>query len=126
VVIGEGGSGGALAIGVANRVFILEHAIYSVISPESCAAIRWRDAAEAPSAAEALKLTAYDLLEQGVVDEVIEEPIGGAHKDPAAAIETVRVTIERAFAELRSHAPDDLIRERRERFRRMGRFLDAA
>jgi len=126
VVIGEGGSGGALAIGVANRVFILEHAIYSVISPESCAAIRWRDAAEAPSAAEALKLTAYDLLEQGVVDEVIEEPIGGAHKDPGAAIETVRVTIERAFAELRSRAPDDLIRERRERFRRMGRFLDAA
>ena len=126
VVIGEGGSGGALAIGVANRVFILEHAIYSVISPESCAAIRWRDAAEAPSAAEALKLTAYDLLEQGVVDEVIEEPVGGAHKDPAAAIEAVRVTIERAFAELSTHAPDDLVRARRERFRRMGRFLDAA
>jgi len=126
VVIGEGGSGGALAIGVANRVFILEHAIYSVISPESCAAIRWRDAAEAPSAAEALKLTAYDLLEQGVVDEVIEEPIGGAHKDPAGAIEAVRVAIERAFAELRSRSPDDLIRERRERFRRMGRFLDVA
>ncbi|QRN80551.1 MAG: acetyl-CoA carboxylase carboxyltransferase subunit alpha [Nocardiopsis sp. BM-2018] len=126
VVIGEGGSGGALAIGVANRVLILEHAIYSVISPESCAAIRWRDAAEAPSAAEALKLTAGDLLEQGVVDEVVEEPVGGAHKDPAAAIEAVRVAVERAFAELRPLTPEALIRERRARFRRMGRFLDAA
>ena len=126
VVIGEGGSGGALAIGVANRVLILEHAIYSVISPESCAAIRWRDAAEAPSAAEALKLTASDLLEQGVVDEIVEEPVGGAHKHPAAAIEAVRVAVERAFGELRSLSPEDLIRERRARFRRMGRFLDAA
>ena len=126
VVIGEGGSGGALAIGVANRVLILEHAIYSVISPESCAAIRWRDAAEAPSAAEALKLTSDDLLEQGVVDMVVPEPVGGAHKDPAGAIEAVRVAVTREFAALRGVPSETLVRERRERFRRMGRFLEAA
>jgi len=126
VIIGEGGSGGALAIGVANRVLILEHAIYSVISPESCAAIRWRDAAEAPSAAEALKLTSDDLLEQGVVDVVVPEPVGGAHKDPAAAIEAVRVALVREFAALRGVPSEVLMRERHERFRRMGRFLDVA
>ncbi len=126
VVIGEGGSGGALALAVANRVLILEHAIYSVISPESCAAIRWRDAAEAPRAAEALKLTADDLLEQGVVDSVIPEPVGGAHKDPAGAVEAVRAAVHEAFAELRDRSSESLIAERHERFRRMGRFLDAA
>ena len=125
VIIGEGGSGGALALAVANRVLILEHAIYSVISPESCAAIRWRDAAEAPSAAEALKLTAEDLLEQGVVDAIVEEPVGGAHKDPAGAIEAVRQAVEAEIEELRRVPSDELARERRERFRRMGRFLEA-
>jgi acetyl-CoA carboxylase carboxyl transferase subunit alpha len=125
VVIGEGGSGGALALGVANRVLILEHAIYSVISPESCAAIRWRDAAEAPRAAEALKLTAGDLLDQGVVDAVIEEPVGGAHKDPAAAIEAVRVAVQAEIEALRRVPGDELTRGRRERFRSMGRFLEA-
>jgi acetyl-CoA carboxylase carboxyl transferase subunit alpha len=126
VVIGEGGSGGALAIGVANRVLILEHAIYSVISPESCAAIRWRDAAEAPRAAEALKLTAQDLLEQGVVDAVVPEPLGGAHKDPAGAIEAVRRAVAEEFAVLCAMPVEALLRERRERFRRMGRFLEVA
>ena len=126
VVIGEGGSGGALALGVANRVLILEHAIYSVISPESCAAIRWRDAAEAPRAAEALKLTATDLLEQGVVDSVIPEPVGGAHKDPEGAVEAVRLAVSEAFAALRDRSSASLIAERHERFRRMGRYLDAA
>ena len=126
VVVGEGGSGGALAIGVANRVLILENAVYSVISPESCAAIRWRDAAEAPSAAEALKLTSDDLLEQGVVDVVVPEPVGGAHKDPAGAIEAVRVAVMREFAALRGVPSETLVRERHERFRRMGRFLEAA
>ena len=126
VVIGEGGSGGALAIGVANRVLMLEHAIYSVISPESCAAIRWRDAAEAPSAAEALKLTADDLLEQGVVDAIIPEPVGGAHKDPAAAIEAVRVAVVAELTALLGRPSAVLVRERRERFRRMGRFLEPA
>jgi len=126
VVIGEGGSGGALALAVANRVLILEHAIYSVISPESCAAIRWRDAAEAPRAAEALKLTADDLLEQGVVDSVIPEPVGGAHKDPDGAVEAVRVAVSEAFAALRDHSSESLMAQRHERFRRMGRVLEAA
>jgi len=126
VVIGEGGSGGALAIGVANRVLILENAIYSVISPESCAAIRWRDAAEAPNAAEALKLTANDLLEQGVVDAIVPEPVGGAHKNPAAAIEAVRVAVRAELANLSGRSSAELMRDRRERFRRMGRFLEAA
>src|SRR5690554_4297611 len=90
VVIGEGGSGGALAIGVANRVLILENAIYSVISPESCAAILWRDAGEAERAAEALRLTSRDLLQQGVVDRVVPEPLGGAHNAPDDAIAAVK------------------------------------
>lgn len=126
VVIGEGGSGGALAIGVANRVLILEHAIYSVISPESCAAIRWRDAAEAPRAAEALRLTAADLLDQGVVDAVVPEPLGGAHKDPAGAIAAVREAVTEAFAELSGVDEAALVADRRARFRQMGRFLEAA
>lgn len=125
VVVGEGGSGGALAIGVANRVLILEHAVYSVISPESCAAIRWRDAAEAPKAAEALKLTAPDLLEQGVVDEIVPEPLGGAHTDPAAAVATTADAVRAAFAALRGRTEADLIAQRRARFRQMGRMLEA-
>jgi acetyl-CoA carboxylase carboxyl transferase subunit alpha len=126
VVIGEGGSGGALAIGVANRVLILEHAVYSVISPESCAAIRWRDAAEAPRAAEALKLTATDLLEQGVVDEIVPEPIGGAHKDPAQAVAMTAAAVRAAMDELRALSPEALKRARADRFRKMGRMLDNA
>lgn len=126
VVIGEGGSGGALAVGVANRVLILENAVYSVISPESCAAIRWRDAAQAPLAAEALKLTARDLLEQRVVDAIIPEPSGGAHKDPQAAIAATAAAIRAALAELR-HLPEHLIvQQRRERFRRLGQVLEAS
>ena len=126
VVIGEGGSGGALAIGVANRVLILENAVYSVISPESCAAIRWRDASEAPRAAEALKLTAADLLEQGVVDEIVGEPLGGAHKDPAAAVAATAAAIRAALAALRGRTAEELVRARAERFRHMGRVLEAS
>jgi acetyl-CoA carboxylase carboxyl transferase subunit alpha len=125
VVVGEGGSGGALAVGVANRVLILEHAVYSVISPESCAAIRWRDAAEAPKAAEALRLTAPDLLEQGVVDEIVAEPLGGAHQDPAAAVAATASAVREAFAVLRGLSPAELVAQRRERFRHMGRMLEA-
>jgi acetyl-CoA carboxylase carboxyl transferase subunit alpha len=125
VVVGEGGSGGALAVGVANRVLILEHAVYSVISPESCAAIRWRDAAEAPKAAEALRLTAPDLLEQGVVDEIVPEPLGGAHQDPAAAVAATAAAVRAAFASLRGRSPAELVAQRRERFRHMGRMLEA-
>ena len=125
VVVGEGGSGGALAIGVANRVLILEHAVYSVISPESCAAIRWRDAAEAPKAAEALRLTAPDLLEQGVVDEIVAEPLGGAHQDPDATVAATAAAVRAAFATLRDRSPAGLGAQRRERFRHLGRMLEA-
>jgi acetyl-CoA carboxylase carboxyl transferase subunit alpha len=128
VVIGEGGSGGALAIGVANRVLILENATYSVISPESCAAILWRDAVEAPKAAEALKLTARDLREIDVVDRVVEEPAGGAHRDPEAAMDAVGAALREELDELAGHSREALLRGRRERFRRLGRFaeIDAA
>ena len=121
VVIGEGGSGGALAIGVANRVLILENAIYSVISPESCAAILWRDASEAPRAAEALKLTARALLAQDVVDRVVAEPVGGAHKDPAGAMERVASVLREELEELQKMLPDQLVCNRSERFRKLGR-----
>lgn len=128
VVIGEGGSGGALAIGVANRVLILENATYSVISPESCAAILWRDAAEAPKAAEALKLTARDLLEIDIVDRVIEEPVGGAHRDPEKAMDAVAAVLREEVASLCRQSPEALLAGRRARFRRLGRFaeIDAA
>src|SRR5690554_5731000 len=126
VVIGEGGSGGALAIGVANRVLILENAIYSVISPESCAAILWRDASEAPKAAEALKLTAKDLLEQGVVDRVVPEPLGGAHTAPDEAIATVRRVLVEELDALSGLGPEALLAQRYERFRALGRFAEAA
>ena len=121
IVIGEGGSGGALAIGVANRVLILENAIYSVISPESCAAIRWRDAGEAPKAAEALKLTARDLLELGVVDKVIEEPSGGAHRDPATAMSRVAESLRCELDGLAGMTEKEILAERRDRFRKLGR-----
>lgn len=124
VVIGEGGSGGALAIGVANRVLILENSTYSVISPESCAAILWRDAGEAEQAAEALKLTARDLLELDIVDRVVEEPLGGAHRDPVAAMDAVGVALRAELADLRGRSPDELVAERRARFRRLGRFTE--
>jgi acetyl-CoA carboxylase carboxyl transferase subunit alpha len=126
VVVGEGGSGGALAIGVANRVLILENAIYSVISPESCAAILWRDAAEAEKAAEALKLTAYDLLELGVVDRVVDEPIGGAHKSREETVRRVREALLEEMATLSGMGAEALREQRRRRFRDLGRFRDAA
>ncbi len=126
VVIGEGGSGGALAIGVANRVLILENAIYSVISPESCAAILWRDAAEAEKAAEALKLTAYDLVELDVVDRVVEEPVGGAHKDRERTIAAVQQALVDELDELAKLGPEQLVENRHARFRALGRFRDAA
>lgn len=126
VVIGEGGSGGALAIGVANRVLILENAIYSVISPESCAAILWRDSGEAEKAAEALKLTAKDLLEQGVVDRIIPEPLGGAHNDSAQAIATFERVMTEELKRLEGMSAAELQEQRYRRFRSLGRFADAA
>jgi len=120
VILGEGGSGGALAIGVGNRVLIMENAWYSVISPESCAAILWRDATQAEQAAEALKLTARDLKDLGVVDRVVPEPGGGAHRDPAAAMESLRAALQAELAPLLEMTPEELLQDRYRRFRGMG------
>jgi acetyl-CoA carboxylase carboxyl transferase subunit alpha len=109
IVIGEGGSGGALGIGVGNRVYMLENAIYSVISPESCAAIIWRDSGKAELAAEALKLTAPDLMRLGIIDGTIPEPAGGAHNDMDGAADAVRATVRAAMAQLYKKTPDQLI-----------------
>ncbi len=126
VVIGEGGSGGALAIGVANRVIMLENSVYSVISPEGCAAILWRDRAEGPRAAEALRITAADCLELNVVDEVIAEPQGGAHRSPETTVQAVGEAVARHLEELDEIGLDGLRQARYERFRHMGSFLDGA
>ena len=120
VVIGEGGSGGAIAIATADRVFMLEHAIYSVISPEGCASILWRSATHAADAAAALRLTAQDLKQLGVIDAIVEEPVGGAHRDPAKCIAAVGNHIEQALKDLTGRAPDALKAERRQKFLSMG------
>src|SRR5262245_16567838 len=116
VVIGEGGSGGALGLGVANRVYMMENAIYRVISPESCAAIIWRDSGKAELAAEALKLTATDLQRLGMVDGAVAEPEGGAHINPDAAAESLAATLRAALAELSRLSPKDLVDQRYEKF----------
>jgi len=123
-VIGEGGSGGALGIGVADRVLILENAYYSVISPEGCAAILWEDRAAAPKAAEALKITARDLLELGLVDEIIPEPVGGAHTDPDAAAEHLKSHLLKHLNELSALPVAERLKKRYEKFRAHGRFLE--
>ncbi len=125
-VTGEGGSGGALAIGVGNRVNMLEFAIYSVISPEGCASILWRDAAKAPEMARALRLTAPDLLKLGVIDEIVPEPPGAAHADPGRAIELVGEVLARQLAELEQLGPEELVEDRYRRFRRIGQFTEVA
>jgi acetyl-CoA carboxylase carboxyl transferase subunit alpha len=124
VVIGEGGSGGALAIGVANRVIMLENSVYSVISPEGCAAILWRDRAEGPRAAAALRITAADCRELGVTDVVVQEPAGGAHRDPAVAMEAVGAAIREGMAELLKLDEVAIAAHRYDRFRTMGRMID--
>jgi acetyl-CoA carboxylase carboxyl transferase subunit alpha len=125
VVIGEGGSGGALALGVADRVLMLENSVYSVISPEGCAAILWKDAGQRERAADALKLTAEDLIEFKVIDEIIPEPVGGAHLDPDTTGESVRSALIRHVSELRKIKPDKLVRRRAEKFANMGAFTEA-
>ena len=125
-VIGEGGSGGALGIGVANRVYMMENAIYSVISPESCAAIIWRDAGKAELAAGALKLTAPDLIELGIVDGAIPEPAGGAQENPDEAAESLRIKLREALLELNARTPRELMDDRYDKFRRMGNFFTDA
>src|SRR5881409_62455 len=120
VVIGEGGSGGALALGVADRVLMLEHAVYSVISPEGCAAILWDDPAKAPDAAAALKLTAKDLLELGVIDEVIPEPMGGAHRDPSAMAERLAKALSAHLGQLAELSGEEILARREVKYRKMG------
>jgi acetyl-CoA carboxylase carboxyl transferase subunit alpha len=126
VVIGEGGSGGALGIGVADRVLILENAYYSVISPEGCAAILWKDRAATAKAAEALKITARDLLEAKLVDEIVPEPIGGAHNDPAATAATLKKHLLKHLEELLKLSGPDRLKKRYEKFRAHGHFLEKA
>ena len=120
IVIGEGGSGGALGIGVGDRVLMLEHAYYSVISPEGCAAILWKDGERSPDAAEALKLTSEDLSGLGVVDEVIREPLGGAHRAPSVAMDEVKRVLLRHLDELAAAPIDELLTRRARKYRRMG------
>jgi acetyl-CoA carboxylase carboxyl transferase subunit alpha len=122
VVIGEGGSGGALGIGIANRVLIMENAYYSVISPEGCAAILWKDRAATPKAAEALKLTAKDLMELKLVDEIIPEPLGGAHRDHAKAATTLKDAVLKHLRELMELTTDQILDQRYAKFRAIGQF----
>jgi acetyl-CoA carboxylase carboxyl transferase subunit alpha len=124
VVIGEGGSGGALGIGVADRVLMLENAYYSVISPEGCAAILWKHRKHAPEAAEALKLNASELLKLGVIDGVVPEPLGGAHRDPAETGKNLKEAIIAALHELEKIPVDKLVQRRYNKFRQMGRFQE--
>ena len=121
-VIGEGGSGGALAIGVGNRVLMLQNSVYSVISPEGCASILFRDSTQADKAADALKLTAKDLLGLKVIDEVVPEPAGGAHRDPAKAAENLGKVLRKHLSELAELTPDELVKDRYEKFRALGVF----
>ena len=121
-ITGEGGSGGALALGVGDRVYMLQYATYSVISPEGCAAILWKDQDKKTEAAEALRLSAPDLLELGVVDGVLAEPLGGAHADPEATCQRVGDNLEAALAELDGLSTDELLAQRYRKFRRMGVF----
>src|SRR5580693_321608 len=123
IVIGEGGSGGALGLGIANRVYMLENAYYSVISPESCAAIIYRDSGKAPEAAQALRLASSDLMSLGLIDGIISEPAEGAHTDADKAAELVRETIRGALGELTARSSGELIDDRYDKFRRMGNFF---
>jgi acetyl-CoA carboxylase carboxyl transferase subunit alpha len=120
IIIGEGGSGGAVAFATANKVAMLEHSVYSVISPEGCASILWKDAEKMREAAEALRLTAEDLYALGISDQIIEEPVGGAHRDPERAIESVKAAIGSMLSGLNSKKPKDLINERRKKFLKLG------
>ncbi len=123
VVIGEGGSGGALALGLGNRIFMMENAVYSVISPESCAAIIWRDSKNAEKAAAALRITAKDLKSLGLIDGIIEEPGEGAHAEPDAAAFHLAQTIDKTLVDLSAMSGRELVTDRFEKFRRMGSFF---
>ncbi|MFM1812496.1 MAG: hypothetical protein RLZZ336_1434 [Cyanobacteriota bacterium] len=124
-VIGEGGSGGALGIGVADRLLMFEHSVYTVASPEACASILWRDAGKAPEAAQALRITGTDLLQLGLVDRVLQEPCGGNHWAPVQAAQTLKAALLEELAALQALSPEALQQQRYAKFRRMGRFLEA-
>jgi len=124
VILGEGGSGGAVAIATANRVLMLEHAIYSVISPEGAASILWRDTTKAQDAATNMKITAADLTQFGIIDGTITEPVGGAHRDPAAAIASTGEAIGHALADLKGLDRETVRRQRRDKFLAIGRGLE--
>ena len=123
-ITGEGGSGGALATAVGNRILMLEHSIYGVISPEGCAAILWSDGTKGEQAADALKPTAKDIIKLGVIDEIIKEPIGGAHRDHKAAAQSVKEAIARNLSELSKLSPDELVEDRYNKFRSMSKFME--
>ncbi|MCK5676441.1 MAG: acetyl-CoA carboxylase carboxyltransferase subunit alpha [Verrucomicrobia bacterium] len=122
IIIGEGGSGGALGIGIGNRILIMEHAYYSVISPEGCAAILWKDRAYSDKAAEALKITSKDLLQLKLADEIIPEPKGGAHVDHEAAAANLKAALLKNLKELSAKSPDEILQDRYDKFRVMGKF----
>jgi len=124
IIIGEGASGGALGIGIGDKIYMLEYSWYSVISPEGCAAILWRDAAMAPQAAEALKLTSDDLLELGIIDKIINEPPGGAHNDYKGMANVLKKEILDALAELGNFSIEEVLQKRFEKFRRMGVYRE--
>jgi acetyl-CoA carboxylase carboxyl transferase subunit alpha len=124
VILGEGGSGGAVAIATANRVLMLEHAIYSVISPEGAASILWRDTSKAQDAATSMKITAGDLTQFGIIDGIIAEPVGGAHRDPAAAIASTAEAVAKALSDLKGLDRETLRRQRRDKFLAIGRGLE--
>jgi len=121
-IVGEGGSGGALGLAVGDRVLMLEYAIYSVISPEGCASILWRDPAKAPEAAAAMRITAQDLRQLGVIDRILPEPAGGAHRNHQEMAATLKAALVEAFGELRPVPPDRLVEQRYQKFRRIGVF----
>ncbi|GKV69579.1 acetyl-coenzyme A carboxylase carboxyl transferase subunit alpha [Sporosarcina sp. NCCP-2716] len=124
IVIGEGGSGGALALGVANRIYMLEHSTYSVISPEGAASILWKDAAYAKEAAVAMKITAPDLLKMGIIDDIIPEVLGGAHRDAKQQAESMRKTLKAGLDELKSLGRNALVQDRYDKFRKIGVFTE--
>jgi acetyl-CoA carboxylase carboxyl transferase subunit alpha len=126
VVTGEGGSGGALALAVANRVMMLEYSIYSVISPEGCAAILWKNQEYSKEAAEAMKITAQDSMDNGIIEEIIDEPLGGAHRDPAVTAKSLGAAIQRRLDELSVMGPEELVVDRWSKFRKIGVFRDSS
>jgi acetyl-CoA carboxylase carboxyl transferase subunit alpha len=126
VVTGEGGSGGALALAVANRVMMLENSIYSVISPEGCSAILWKSQEHSKEAAEAMKLTAQDSLANGIIETIIDEPLGGAHRDPAVTAKSLGAAVQKVLDELSTMGPEELVVDRWSKFRKIGVFRDSS